>query len=176
MSRVFFPVTFEELSARIEFFEIADESRAGDGYDVKAFSVRHPGGAVGYRFSGGNAEGPSFVYISDNEMGSAERYGLNPDWNRELVEFVRGAKTLIHDATYTAEEYEQHRGWGHSTYREAVSLALDAEVEQLVLFHHRPERTDEELDRRVAECRAFAAERGAHLTIVAAAEGMTLSV
>src|SRR3954470_17012899 len=42
MSRVFFPVTFEELAARIEFFEIADESRAGDGYDVKAFSVRHP--------------------------------------------------------------------------------------------------------------------------------------
>jgi hypothetical protein len=44
-----------------------------------------------------------------------------------------------------------------------------------VLFHHKPERTDDEVDRRVAECRAYAATRGP-LQIVAAAEGLSLSV
>ena len=89
---------------------------------------------------------------------------------------VKGAKVLVHDATYTAEEYAQHRGWGHSTYQDAVTLALAAGVEQLVLFHHRPERTDDELDQRLAECQAWVAERGGALRVVAASEGMTLTV
>ena len=77
---------------------------------------------------------------------------------------------------YTADEYDHFRGWGHSTYDEAVELALDAAVGQLVMYHHKPERADDEVDRRVEECRAFVARRGGKLEIVAAAEGMTLLV
>ena len=176
MSRVVFPVAFEELAAQIDFTEIAEEQHSGNGYDVTAFAVRHPGGALGYRFSSGDRAGGSVVYISDNELGSAAGYETRPDWDRQLVRFVTGATMLVHDATYTAEEYERHRGWGHSTYLDAVTLALAAEVEQLVLFHHRPERTDEQLDRCVQECQAFAAERGSPLRVIAAAEGMTLTV
>jgi phosphoribosyl 1,2-cyclic phosphodiesterase len=176
MSPVVFPVAFEALAAQIDFSEIAEERHAGDGYAVTAFAVRHPGGALGYRFSSGNGEGASFVYISDNELGSADTYATPSDWDKQVVQFVKGAKTLVHDATYTTDEYETHRGWGHSTYMHAVTLALAAGVEQLVLFHHRPERTDEELDRCVAECRAFVAERRSGLQIIAAAEGMALTV
>ena len=175
MSPVVFPVAFEALAAQIDFTEIAEEERTGDGFAVTAFGVRHPGGALGYRFSSGDGDGASFVYISDNELGSAEHYQTRPDWDREVVRFVKGAKVLVHDATYTTDEYTQHRGWGHSTYQDALALAHEAGVEQLVLFHHRPERTDEELDRRVEECRAWAAERGT-LRVVAAAEGMTLTI
>jgi ribonuclease BN (tRNA processing enzyme) len=77
---------------------------------------------------------------------------------------------------YTREEYDHHRGWGHSTYEDAVELALDAEVATLVLFHHKPERTDDEVDRKVEECRALVARRGSSLDVVAAAEGLTLNV
>src|SRR3954464_10647244 len=132
MSPVVFPVSFEELSARIDFCEIAEERRLGDGYEVAAFAVQHPGGALGYRFSGRNARDRSFVYISDNELAAHETYKSRPDWKDKLVEFARGATVLIHDATYTSEEYQRHRGWGHSTYEEAVALALDAGVEELV--------------------------------------------
>jgi hypothetical protein len=45
-----------------------------------------------------------------------------------------------------------------------------------VLYHHKPERSDDEVDRRVDECRAFVAQEGGSLEIVAAAEGMTLTV
>jgi len=176
MSPVVFPVAFEKLAAQIDFSEIAEERHTGSGYAVTAFAVRHPGGALGYRFSSGDGEGCSFVYILDNELGSAETYQVRPNWDEQVVQFVRGATTLVHDATYTTEEYEQHKGWGHSTYRDAVTLALAAGVEQLVLFHHRPERTDAQLDECVAECRAYVAERGASLDVIAAAEGMTLTV
>jgi phosphoribosyl 1,2-cyclic phosphodiesterase len=180
MSPVVFPVSFEELSARIDFREIAEERCVGNGYEVTAFAVQHPGGALGYRFASGKAvgkdRGRSFVYISDNELAEHETYKTRPEWREELVEFVRGAAVLIHDATYTSAEYERHRGWGHSTHEEVVGLALDAGVEQLVLFHHRPERSDDDLDQCLATCQALVRARGGTLTITAAAEGMTLTV
>lgn len=176
MSPVVFPVSFEELSARIDFREIAEERCGGDGYEVTAFAVQHPGGALGYRFSGSTQRDRSFVYISDNELAAHETYKSRPDWRARLVEFIRGARILVHDATYTTEEYQRHRGWGHSTFEEAVTLALDAGVEELVLFHHRPERSDDEVDRCVVAARELVQSRGSAMKVIAAAEGMTLTV
>jgi hypothetical protein len=49
-------------------------------------------------------------------------------------------------------------------------------VRELVLFHHKPERSDDEMDDCVARCTARAAARGGTLRVRAAAEGMMLSV
>jgi phosphoribosyl 1,2-cyclic phosphodiesterase len=176
MSPVVFPVSFEELAARVEFRELAEGRRSGQGYEVSAVAVRHPGGALGYRFSTGNAGGRALVYVSDNELSSEARYDDVPGWRKKLVDFVRGASVLVHDTMYTATEYDSFVGWGHSTHDQAVELALDADVERLVLFHHRPERSDEEVDACVERCRAMVARRGRALEIIAAAEGMSLQV
>jgi phosphoribosyl 1,2-cyclic phosphodiesterase len=178
MSPVVFPVTFEELQARIDFQELEEERRAGCGYEVAAMGVRHPGGALGYRFTegrGNEGEG-GLVYVSDNELSGAARYDLPEGWRAKFVEFVRGAAVLVHDTMYRGDEYPNFVGWGHSTYEDAVELAIEASVKRLVLFHHHPERTDDEVDRCVASCRAMVQARGAHLDVVAAAEGMTLIV
>ena len=152
------------------------ERRTGNGYEVSAFAVRHPGGALGYRFSAGNGEGGALVYVSDNELSTQARYEESPAWRSRLVAFLRGASVLVHDTMYTAEEYKAFVGWGHSTHEQAVELALEAEVERLVLFHHHPERSDDEVDRCVDTCRAMIARRGGRLEVVAAAEGLTLQV
>src|SRR6202022_4699713 len=72
MSPVVFPVSFEELQARIDFQELAEEQCQGIGYDVSAMAVRHPGGALGYRFTersaAGNVGHRGLVYVSDNEL------------------------------------------------------------------------------------------------------------
>ncbi len=176
MSPVVFPVSFEELEARVDFQELAEESRPGRGYEVTAMAVRHPGGALGYRFRDGNAPGRELVYVSDNELSAAARYDGPHDWRERFVAFAHGAKVLVHDTMYRSDEYINFVGWGHSTYEDAVELALEAEVERLVLFHHRPERSDDEIDECAAMCRARVAARGRPLEIVAAAEGMTLTV
>ena len=176
MSSVVFPVSFEELQARVDFRELLEGGRAGNGYAVSAISVRHPGGALGYRFTTGNADGRALVYVSDNELSPEARYDDRPDWRGKLVEFVRGASVLVHDTMYTAGEYSSFVGWGHSTHDQAVELALDAEVERLVLFHHRPERSDDEVDGCLERCRALVARRGRALDVIAAAEGMSLRV
>jgi phosphoribosyl 1,2-cyclic phosphodiesterase len=177
MSPVVFPVTFEELDATIDFKALAEEECEGDGFAVKAMQVRHPGGALGYRFTDRGDTGGALVYISDNELNLSAKYEAIPaGWRESLVEFTKGAKVLVHDATYTKAEYQQHRGWGHSTYHDVVELASDAQVETLVLFHHKPERTDDEIDRCVNECRELAASRGSSMRVIAAAEGLTLTV
>jgi phosphoribosyl 1,2-cyclic phosphodiesterase len=176
MAPTVFPVGFDQLDARVDFRELAEGRRSENGYEVRTFPVRHPGGALGYRFAEAEGAAAALVYISDNELGSGAAYDTRPGWRGELVEFVRGTRVLVHDTTYTAEEYEQHRGWGHSTYEEAIDLALDADVATLVLFHHKPERTDDEVDERVRQCRAIVERRGAGLRIVAAAEGLSLTV
>lgn len=175
MSPVVFPVTFEELDATIDFKGLAGGTRCeGTGYEVAAFAVQHPGGALGYRFTEAGGTGAALVYVSDNELGTHARYGSSEDWREQMVEFVRGAQVLIHDTTYTTEEYDHHRGWGHSTFRDAVDLALEAGVAKLVLFHHEPRRTDDQLDACLAECRAFVKSREGALQVVAAAEGLSL--
>ena len=177
MSPVVFPVAFEELAATIDFRSLAEGERcAGTGYEVTAMEVRHPGGALAYRFTEPRAKPGALVYVSDNELGHSDKYRTPTGWRERFVEFVRGAAVLVHDTTYTTEEYDHHRGWGHSTYGDAVDLALQAGVGTLVLFHHEPRRTDDELDRRTEECRAQVKERGGSLEVVAAAEGLTLTV
>lgn len=177
MSPVVFPITFEELDATIDFVDLAEGTKTqGTGYEVTAFAVQHPGGALGYRFSEPGGKGGALVYVSDNELASHPRYGSTPDWRDRMVEFVRGAAVLIHDTTYTTEEYPHHAGWGHSTFQEAVELALEAGVGTLVLFHHDPRRTDDQLDECLAECRAMVQARGGALQVVVAAEGLTLTL
>jgi phosphoribosyl 1,2-cyclic phosphodiesterase len=176
MSPVVFPISFEEIEASIDFRSVLDGALEGRGYGVSAMEVRHPGGAMGYRFADRNGGGRALVYISDNELGTSTNYDSASNWRDDLVRFVRDAGVLVHDAMYTREEYDHHRGWGHSTYHDVVALALDANVERLVLFHHKPERSDDEVDQRVKECQAMVRERGGSTDVIAASEGMTLTV
>jgi phosphoribosyl 1,2-cyclic phosphodiesterase len=176
MNPVVFPVTFEELDATIDFSAIDQKKQRRQGFEVSAYPVRHPGGALGYRFTETVDAARPLVYISDNELGAGGKYETPVGWRSGLVNFIKGAKVLVHDTTYTAEEYDHHRGWGHSTYDDALALAIEAGVDTLVLFHHKPERSDDELDRRVERCREIVKERGVLLEIEAAAEGMTLTV
>ena len=177
MAPVFFPVTFDELNAQIEFCELSEGKRSGNGYEVSVFEVRHPGGALAYRFEepGQNGQG-GLVYVSDNELGPGGQYKTPTGWDKQLIEYVRGARVLVHDATYTEQEYTRHGGWGHSTFEHAVTLAMNAGVEQLILFHHKPERTDKEIDDCLAKAQALVQERGGKLQVDAAKEGMTLTV
>ncbi len=77
---------------------------------------------------------------------------------------------------YTGTEYMDHRGWGHSSYRDAVDFAIAAEVQTLVLFHHEPDRSDAALEAQLALAQEMVNERSGKVEVVAAAEGMELEI
>ncbi len=179
MSPVVFPVGFDSLRARLEVRPLEEQRRSGQGYEVRTIDVRHPGGALGFRVSVDQQPSRSFVFIPDNELDPSfdDRDGpARPASRNELLEFARGARVLIHDAMYTGAEYMAHRGWGHSSYRDAIEFALAAEVQTLVLFHHEPDRDDEALDDMLKLCHEMVDERGGVLEVIAAAEGMEIGI
>ena len=90
-----------------------------------------------------------------------------------MVRFIQGVDTLIHDAMYSDQIIQARAGWGHSTPRQAVDLAVEGGCRCLVLFHHEPEHDDDALDRLVADTRAYARRVAPQLEVQAAVEGMT---
>jgi len=50
---------------------------------------------------------------------------------------------LIHEAQYTPEELPRFKGWGHSSYAQALEVAENARVKQLIITHHDPDHNDE---------------------------------
>ena len=86
------------------------------------------------------------------------------------------ARFNVHDATYFDEELTQRAGWGHSSSLEATRLAMACGAGMLVLFHHHPDREDEAVERMVEESRAMVTQAGSALRVLAAWEGLALSV
>jgi len=37
-------------------------------------------------------------------------------------------------------------GYGHSSYEQAFSLGVEANVKHLIFFHHEPDRSDDEIE------------------------------
>jgi ribonuclease BN (tRNA processing enzyme) len=72
----------------------------------------------------------------------------------EIVKFCENADLLIHEAQYTNEELDTHRGWGHSSYEQAIEVAERAGVRQLAITHHDPEHNDAFLAKIEKDCQS----------------------
>jgi phosphoribosyl 1,2-cyclic phosphodiesterase len=175
MDPMVFPVPLNALAAALTVVEIEEGDFEIDDFRICAFRLRHPGTTLGYRLAP-VAGGREVAYVTDNELGSGGSYEVPKDWHERMVGFVRGVDTIIHDAMYSDQIIQARAGWGHSTPRQAVDLARQAECRRLILFHHEPEHNDDALDRLLADTRAYAARMAPRLEVQAAAEGMQFSM
>lgn len=138
MAQPYFPVKFDQVAAQRSFHLMEPESEVQVGAaKVIPFPLNHPQGATGYRVEVG---GSKLVYATDYEHGHAEL-------DRVLSKNIENADILIIDSQYTPAEYESHKGWGHSTWLNAVQLAREAGVKRLFLFHHDPTHDDQTMMR-----------------------------
>jgi phosphoribosyl 1,2-cyclic phosphodiesterase len=175
MDPMVFPVPLNALAAALTVVEISEGEFEIDDFRICAFRLRHPGTTLGYRLVP-VAGGREVAYVTDNELGAGGSYEVPPDWRERMVEFVGGADTLIHDAMYPDQIIQARAGWGHSTPRQAVDLAREANCRRLILFHHEPEHSDDALDRLLDDTRKYAAGVAPRLEVEAAAEGLTFSL
>ena len=183
MEYTYFPVRLGQLGATIRFHDLVEGTFQVGGVTVTARYLNHPAVVLGYRLE---ADGVTVVYATDHEPHGelAQPEGGSPrpvhDEDRRHLEFVRGADLLIHDAQYTAAEYDAtpfgKRGWGHTAIDQAIDLAALASVERLALFHHDPLRSDDALDKLVVEGRARPLALQSRLEVFGAAEGMALEL
>ena len=167
---IYFPVPFSAVGAQMSFRHPSEEAWQVGDLTLRSIRVKHPSHAVGYRVEAGDR---AICFIPDDELGGVG-YDVGEGWRERLVDFVRGADVLVHDSMYTDEEYPSRAGWGHSTFSESLRLAEEADVKQLLFFHHDPDRSDGELDEIVSRLRDEAMARGCAVGMEAAAEGLVL--
>lgn len=141
-----FPVEFHQLQSIIHQRPVVPGEFLHFGEDkISMIALNHPGGSIGYRLDTPNG---SVAYMTDTEC---EGDIIDP----VQKEFVKGIDLMIYDATFCPHEYEEKRGWGHSTHIQAAKLAKAADVKQLALFHHDPAHTDTIVEKAVLEAQAI---------------------
>ena len=142
----YFPVQLDRMGAQFEFLKIEDASKhftAVNNVETKVTSQRlnHPGGAYAFRIE---RQGKVLVICTDVEHADE----VDP----QVVQLCQGADLLVHDAQYTTAELEAHRGWGHSSFDQAMQVAEMAGVKRLAMTHHDPEHDDDFLLRMEKLC------------------------
>ncbi|MBU2574004.1 MAG: MBL fold metallo-hydrolase [Elusimicrobia bacterium] len=160
-----FPVKFEEIAVRFEFDSVCSAGCKIGTLFLKPIELSHPNHGLGYKFT---EAGRTFVFLTDNELGFKHPDGMD---FADYAKFSEGADLLVHDADYTENEYPRRKTWGHSTYRQAIDLAINAGVKSLGLFHHNQERTDPEMEKILADCRKIIKKAGSKLDCFAVKEG-----
>jgi len=160
MQNDFFPVSLEEMGAKFTFLQPDITTyEHPSGIKLEASKHSHRGDAYGYRIEEG---GKTLVYCTDVE----HKDGIDPN----VVALSKNADLLIHDAQYTPDELKVKRGWGHSSWEQAIEVAERAGVKKLALFHHDPEHNDTFLSNMEIECRKrfadlFLAREGDEITL-----------
>ena len=171
MSPPLFPVQLAEVPSRLTFHDLPDEEFALGSARFLAEPVSHRGPTVGLRIE---EHGRTLAYIPDHEpyLGAGPA-GVDPEW-LSGYSLAEGATVLMHDAQYFEHEYPNHVGWGHSSVDHAVEFARASGVEQLVLFHHDPLHSDDQLRALEARARALWGSEGSAPQL--AYEGMKLAL
>lgn len=158
MSDVVFPVPFSMIKGNLTFYKANGPMQVGSA-TITTTVLNHPDPSLGYRIEDSDKV---IVYASDHEhcipsegIDYAKMPHFNAQAHENLKKFAQGADVLIYDGQYTPEEYNPAAfglkgmakiGWGHSTYKHGIDLALEAGVKKLIISHHEPAHTDAKLD------------------------------
>lgn len=143
-SAPFLPFGIYDIPSHLEFRSL---SRNGEtlklpgGVTMRTLPVNHPGGCLAIKVE---AFGKSFAYAPDFEHDD----GL---WDERLVDFIDRSTLAALDATYTAAEYESHKGFGHTFWEKSVDLGERADLQKCALVHHLFSRSDNQMQKIAAQ-------------------------
>ncbi|OHB78079.1 MAG: hypothetical protein A2W31_16480 [Planctomycetes bacterium RBG_16_64_10] len=108
---------------------LAGDVILSDGGRVTHFTLRHPGGAVGFRLDWPNR---SMAYVTDTTASPTAAY----------VDRIRGVDLLVHECHFRDGMSQQAYLTGHSCTTGVAEVARRADVGRLVLVHIDPLATD----------------------------------
>ena len=145
MSPPNFPIKYENIKAEISYEEGCPYGFSIDTVQIEPITLSHPNSGCGYRLT---EDDKSFVFLTDNELGHTHPNGRSVN---EYAKFSENANLLIHDCEYTDEDYKKRKEWGHSCVSQVAELARLSNVEQLGLFHHNQDKSDDDIDKIVEQ-------------------------
>jgi phosphoribosyl 1,2-cyclic phosphodiesterase len=171
MSPPLFPIDVHDVPADVTFHDLPAEPFEIGSATVLAAAVEHPGPTMGFRIE---EAGRVFAYVPDHEPAALGDFSKeSPDWIDGYA-VAAGADVLMHDSQYTSDEYATRRGWGHSSYADAVAYAEVTGAKRLLLFHHDPTHDDGTLESMEADAQTIWGPDGPPPQL--AASGMTITL
>jgi len=171
LSPPLFPIHLQDIPSHPTFHDVPDEDWKIGGALIRARPVSHRGPTVGYRIS---ENGQSLAYIPDHEPAlGVDLRSVEPEWVSGHA-VAQSVDLLFHDSQYTEDEYLQRVGWGHSSVVHVVTFAEICDVRRLVMFHHDPLHTDDQLEALLG--RATELWNAGGIPPVLAYEGMELDL
>ncbi|MEO9147072.1 MAG: MBL fold metallo-hydrolase, partial [Ginsengibacter sp.] len=111
-------------------------------FNIKSNYIIHPGPTIGYRVTGNRSV---FTYMPDHEPALGGDGIITDSKWMSGFDLALKADILYHDGQFTAEEYKTKKGWGHSSIADALQYASLCKVEKILLAHHDPAHSDEQL-------------------------------
>lgn len=164
----YFPVSLDDVLAKLHFINLTEEEINIGDIRITSIYLNHPGMTLGYKIE---YSGKTVVYATDNELSLASTHAT-----KSLRDFASNADILITDTQYSDEEYKTHVGWGHSSVSNSVNLGMTSNVKNLVLFHHDPMHSDEEIDQMEKDANEILARENSKINCFAAREGQSITI
>jgi len=153
MSPPNFPITPGELRGDWTFAAIPPGPVKAEGFTIEARRIPHKGGpTLGYRVSDGDRV---VAYLPDH---CPTACGPGPEgwgeYHPAALDLARDADLLIHDSFLLPQEVAALASFGHAAADYAIGLGRRAGARRVLLAHHKPDRTDTELDQLAARVAA----------------------
>jgi len=184
----FFPMPLEAVPAQFDFHQVEPGVDFVVGsFHVTPIALNHPFGSVGYRI---DADGSSVAYVADtapfDKVLHKQHFLAGPEplssddtvalgaMRAALLARLKGVDTVIYDTHFLPDEYARFPHYGHSTPDQALDICVEAGVRRLVLYHHAPGHTDEQMDQVAATYLAKGASVG--IEVLTSFEGMSLPI
>lgn len=131
----FFPINYFSEFNNINFVDFKDLETSFKNFNFKSFKLNHPGDAFGYSLIINNKK---FCYLLDNEFYDNQF--------SSLIDFCEGSNSIIWDGMYTENELKTKKGWGHSSIEQGLKFAEKLDLNNLIISHHSPDRTDQQIN------------------------------
>ena len=140
MRKPIYPYYFDSplFNFKVIFKELKSEQRIFDS-GIKTAKLSHKDPVMGIRIEN---KGKNFVYATDTLPCKA------------TVKLAKDCDILVHETYFSEDEISKIKlNTGHSSPKGAASIAKEANVKKLYLFHINPEYSDEEISKMERDAR-----------------------
>lgn len=119
-----FPLTLSDLPMPVEVWPIRETEASVGSLQLVFWRQPHPGGSIGMRI------GDDVAYVTDTSVEPSN------------VGFTSDVRLLVHELWLTDDEEETG---GHSTLSAVAEFARTADARRVLVVHHNPKRTNDEI-------------------------------
>ena len=134
-SGFYFPIQLTKILTNLKFVELYDlQKKFTEDFKIEFLKLNHPGGSVGYSIKNKNKK---ITILLDN--------GYNKEQFLDLKKFANNSNWIVWDGMFTNDELKNKSFWGHSTIEQGIEFFHNSGIENMLITHHDPSRTDDQL-------------------------------